>query len=96
MKGGRERVVVDAAGEGRRRSTTPRTTRTCVCKMLTRVHALACGRTLAHTSAPTRLIKRSESSIRVGRRAWRNSGFARDAFAYGKMERVEFSGKISE
>lgn len=58
---------LDAAGVGRWRSTTPRTTRTCVCKTLTRVHALARRRALAHTSAPARLIKRSESSIRVGR-----------------------------
>lgn len=46
-----ERVAAGGTlrGKGGGRSTTPRTTRTCVCKMITRVHALARGRALAHT-----------------------------------------------
>lgn len=51
LQGGKGGCRTALRGKGGGRSTTPRTTRTCVCTTITRVHALACGRALTYTHA---------------------------------------------
>lgn len=59
--------------KGRWRSTTHRTTRTCVCKTITRVHALARGRALTHTCARrTYSVARVRSGSDVPSRIYRS------------------------
>jgi len=72
------------------RSTTPRTTRTCVCKMITRVHALARGRARANACVYFALICVVQREFDQGRTRHPDLWIERCVHVSAEIERTGF------